>query len=409
MEMLLAAIINYDETCFVDDPGKKKVVVRRGSKHPERIMDSTKSNTSVMFSATGSGELLPPFIVCNSEHLYRTWIENGLKGARYRRNKSGWFRSKFDQALFEEWFYQIALPYLKRQEGERLIIGDNLASHLSFNVIQLCEEHNIKFYFLPANLTHLTQPLDVAVFRAIKISWRKKLETWKKKYKGSLPKEYFPNLLASALNSITNMKKNILSGFAATGIVPCDRQQVLKRLPNPHQIAENVDDPHVSKTSLINIFQQACSGEKLAVRKRKKIVVEPGKNVGPEDLIPNNDLPSTSKYNETPVVDKNRETEEITETEQTMETEETLETEEVDDPLVIENINQKRDSDHDVSDYESDSGESELASIENVQIEDFVEVCYKTNKNRKFYVGIIKSKDKKIKISCLRPNRKMQN
>lgn len=34
-----AAIINYDKTCFVDDPGKKKVVVKRSSKHPECVTD----------------------------------------------------------------------------------------------------------------------------------------------------------------------------------------------------------------------------------------------------------------------------------------------------------------------------------------------------------------------------------
>lgn len=186
-----AAIINYDETCFVDDPGKKKVVVRRGTKHPERVMDSTKTATSVMFSVSASGELLPPFVVYKSEHLYELWMHNGPKGTRYGRNKSGWF----DQPLFDEWFTNIALPYLRRQDGDRVVIGDNLASHLSFHVIQLCEENNIRFCFLPPNSTHLTQPLDVAVFRLIKTSWRQKLEKWKKKNKGSLPKQYFPSLL----------------------------------------------------------------------------------------------------------------------------------------------------------------------------------------------------------------------
>lgn len=204
-----------------------------------------------MFSVTGSGHLLPPFVVYKSEHLYRTWIENGLKGARYGRNKSGWF----DQPLFDDWFCQIALPYLNKQEGNRVIIGDNLASHLSFNVIQLCEEHHIKFCFLPANSTHLTQPLDVAIFRPIKASWRKKLEAWKNKYKRSLPKEYFPTILASALNSVKNMKENILSGFAATGIIPCNRENVLKRLPKPHQTAEDPDDTDIWKTCLIDMFQ----------------------------------------------------------------------------------------------------------------------------------------------------------
>ncbi|KAJ8917912.1 hypothetical protein NQ315_002605 [Exocentrus adspersus] len=37
------AIINYDETNLCDDPGRSKVLVRRGTKHPERCLDSSKS------------------------------------------------------------------------------------------------------------------------------------------------------------------------------------------------------------------------------------------------------------------------------------------------------------------------------------------------------------------------------
>lgn len=48
-------ILNYDETNMTDDPGKSKVITRRGCKHPERIMDSSKSSVSVMFSGTAAG------------------------------------------------------------------------------------------------------------------------------------------------------------------------------------------------------------------------------------------------------------------------------------------------------------------------------------------------------------------
>lgn len=35
-------IVNYDETNITDDPRRKKVVVRRGSCHTERIIDFSK-------------------------------------------------------------------------------------------------------------------------------------------------------------------------------------------------------------------------------------------------------------------------------------------------------------------------------------------------------------------------------
>ena len=65
-------ILNYDETNLTDDPGKQKVLCRRGSKRVERIMDSSKSSTSIIMAITASGLLLPPYVVYRSLHLYPT-------------------------------------------------------------------------------------------------------------------------------------------------------------------------------------------------------------------------------------------------------------------------------------------------------------------------------------------------
>ena len=71
------------------------------------------------------------------KHLYDTWTEGGINGAGYNRNQSGWF----DLAMFESWFNEILLPYTKKLDGLKVLICDNLSSHLSLNVIKLCQEH----------------------------------------------------------------------------------------------------------------------------------------------------------------------------------------------------------------------------------------------------------------------------
>ena len=73
----------------------------------------------------------------------------------------------------EDWFSSIVLPWAKKQTGTKLLLGDNLSSHLNETAIANCETHNIRFAFLPANMTHLTQPLDVCFFRPLKQPWRK--------------------------------------------------------------------------------------------------------------------------------------------------------------------------------------------------------------------------------------------
>lgn len=162
-------ILNYDETNMTDDPGKKQVIVRRGSRHPECIVDYSKSSTSVMFSGSASGTLLPPYVTYKATHLYDSWTENGPVGTVYNRSKSGWFTLE----IFEDWFQRVALSYFKQfdSDAKKVLIGDNLSSHISPHIIEECNKNNIKFVLLPPNSTHYTQPLDVAFFRPLKIKW----------------------------------------------------------------------------------------------------------------------------------------------------------------------------------------------------------------------------------------------
>lgn len=120
-------IVNYDETNLSDDPNRRKVITRRGTKYPERVMNSSKDSTSVMFSASAKGTILPPYDVYKSIHLYQSWTEGGPKGTRHNRTKSGWF----DAFCFDNWVSTVALLYLNKLEGKKILIGNYLASHLT--------------------------------------------------------------------------------------------------------------------------------------------------------------------------------------------------------------------------------------------------------------------------------------
>lgn len=276
-------IVNYDETNLCDDPGRKKVITRRGCKYPERVMDSTKASTSVMFSASGDGNILPPYVVYKAQHLYDSWREGGPTNSRYNRTKSGWF----DSFCFSDWVETVALPYLRRLDGVKYLIGDNLSSHLSLDTIKKCDESSVKFIFLPSNSTHITQPLDVAFFRPLKISWRATLEEWKNgpgRCEATIPKHKFPSLLKKVFE--TCKAENVISGFRKSGIVPLDRHQVLKMLPSPtptnaDKSTSNASEPIVE--TIDNCFKELLNrlrqNEVKPRKKRVKVRVEPEKSV----------------------------------------------------------------------------------------------------------------------------------
>jgi len=270
-------IVNYDETNLTDDPGRKVVVVKRGTKYPERVMNSSKSSTSLMYAAAADGTLLPPYVVYKAVNMHDLWTMGGPPKARYNRSPSGWF----DMDSFTDWFMKIALPYFRKLQGKKLLIGDNLSSHLSLAVIEECEKHDIAFVFLPANSTHLTQPLDVAFFRPMKISWRQILEKWKKgegRKKATVPKESFPTLLGKLQNAILiNSAKNVMAGFEKTGIFPLNRKKILDRLP---KVPEPVDEAvQVVDDSLVSLLKEMRYEEPKPSKRKKKLDVAPGKSV----------------------------------------------------------------------------------------------------------------------------------
>ncbi|CAH1984517.1 unnamed protein product [Acanthoscelides obtectus] len=215
---------------------EKKVICRRGTKYPEMIVNATKVSFSVMFCGNAVEETVPPYVIFRAEHLWSTWTENGPHGTRYNRTKSGWI----DSITFEDWFESHLLPILKKKDGRKGIIGNNLSSHINKNVLEACEANNISFICLPANATHILQPLDVAYFRPLKIKWRQVLLDWKNTPEGrrlpTVPKDQFHRLLKTAPDSMKETQSYLVNGFRKTGIYPQNVEEPLSRLPRQDRI-----------------------------------------------------------------------------------------------------------------------------------------------------------------------------
>ena len=64
-------IFNYDETNLSDDPGRKKLITKRGCRYPERIINSSKSCISIMFCGSASA-VFHPRIRFTKRRIYTT-------------------------------------------------------------------------------------------------------------------------------------------------------------------------------------------------------------------------------------------------------------------------------------------------------------------------------------------------
>ena len=296
-DVLPENIMNYDETNLADDPGMKKCVFKRGVKYPERVINYSKGNISLLFAGTASGELLPPYVVYKSTHLWDSWCKGGPPHTRYGRSVNGWMNLE----NFEEWFFTIVVPWARRREGKKVLIGDNLSSHLSFKVLSECLRLNISFVMLVPNSTDKCQPLDVAYFGPQKKVWRQMLDEHRTKYPSStgLNKATFPTLLKTLINRMDlKNEKNLKAGFKACGIYPFNPEAVLKKMPAEESTCTgNVNDTTECQSpptrfispALLEYLQQfrydPDRRKEGPAAKKKKISLEPGKSISAEDLL----------------------------------------------------------------------------------------------------------------------------
>lgn len=272
-------VYNYDETNITDDPGSKKVLVPRGTKRVERVQEHSRTSISIMVCGSANGDLLPPMVVYKAQHLYENWSKGGPAGTIYQVTPSGWF----DMNTFEQWFFDVLIPHINAKstpEQTKVVIGDNLASHFSPRVVEAAEENNIYMTPLPANSTHLMQPLDVSFFAPMKRKWREILDSWRKecRRKGSIPKEHFPRLLNRLWSHIENTSAtNLQSGFRATGLSPFNPERVLAKIPGAKPDSERVLD-----SSLLEFLQEARGYSKEptnSLKRGKKVSAKPGQQM----------------------------------------------------------------------------------------------------------------------------------
>ncbi|CAG4980737.1 unnamed protein product [Parnassius apollo] len=192
--------------------------------------------------------------------------------------------------------------FFENKEGKKILIGDNLSSHLSVDLIKFCKERNIHFVFLPANSTHITQPLDLAFFRPMKLAWRQLLDKWKNtdgRMLTSVPKGCFPRLLKLLIGQLKpNSEKNIKAGFRKAGIIPLNANEVLSRLPTLNQEADTNKNA-VDESFLKILKEMRFSTMKIREPKcKKKLEVVSGRSVCGNDveMMPEEEIPKIWKF-----------------------------------------------------------------------------------------------------------------
>ena len=138
-------IFNYDETNLSDDPGTKRCLYKRGVKYSDRVRDSSKLSTSIMFCGADDGTMLP------AHTLFISQSTRGQRKPKVVLQILDTIATIADASIctaLQIGLKQYSTVFVRNASqlpGRKVVIGDNLKSHFSEQVLRLAKDNNISF------------------------------------------------------------------------------------------------------------------------------------------------------------------------------------------------------------------------------------------------------------------------
>ncbi|RHY63004.1 hypothetical protein DYB30_010998, partial [Aphanomyces astaci] len=159
---------NMDETNFSHTKTSKKVVVHRSAKAVYAEESSAPSHVTIVACVAADGtKVLPMFILPGEKVSTDTYDK--LTIPVLATSEKGWTNS----FICRKWLSTLDAKIPASTIRPILLILDGCSSHYSEYIYPEATALNILLQFLPANATHLFQPLDVSIFRPFKQAVRK--------------------------------------------------------------------------------------------------------------------------------------------------------------------------------------------------------------------------------------------
>ena len=237
-------IYNADETFLPLNETKEKAVTLKNSKCVFSQSLGTTEHITLLCGGSASGSALPPMIIYPKSFPGGQYKFGGPDDAVYA-SESGWV----DSELFIEWMKRIFLRYAVPERPVLLLI-DGHKSHLTLECIDLARENQVILLCLPPHTTHALQPLDVAVFKALKAHFSRALRVCcftKKNFMVS--KRDFARIVKEPFEFAFSMV-NLKSGFSKCGIFPFNRNAVSSEKMAPSTIYQKPSEESSSNVSV---------------------------------------------------------------------------------------------------------------------------------------------------------------
>ena len=176
----------------------------------------------------GDGTAIKPLVIFKGESIQTSWIPEEMdKDWSWSYNTKGWTCD----AISEDWI-QIdfeSATAAKANGATRFLIVDGHGSHVTAPFIRFCMDHNIEVLLLPPHSSHLTQPLDVAIFSPLKSKMSGELDKILRYGYSNIKKFEWANCYRIARPHAMKAS-NIQSAWNGAGLIPFNPQKIIRHL-----------------------------------------------------------------------------------------------------------------------------------------------------------------------------------
>lgn len=218
-------VFNMDEKGFVLTPSNEVVLVPRADKAVyNRSKNDEKECVSSLLGGNAAGKMTPPMMIHSYKRMPSAILATNPAKWSVGISDSGWQT----QQTFHDYMVNIFYRWLLEEKIQLPVILfiDGHKSHVSLTLSDFCAEHKIELIALFPNSTHLTQPMDVRVFKPLNTSWSKQAKDWRvdNQYARIEKKDVAP-ILEKSINAI-NYSELLRKAFRKSGIYPFDAANI---------------------------------------------------------------------------------------------------------------------------------------------------------------------------------------
>ena len=138
-----------------------------------------------------------------------------------------------------------------------ILVIDGFRGHLGLAISEYCDQNGIQLLLLRANMTHITQPLDVNIFGPVKSHTRALIHRWHSDNPGKTLNKFshITEIARPAFEAALSKKETIIKAFEKTGIFPFNPAAANREKLKPGTIFQqgdsHVDNPVISTVDLL--------------------------------------------------------------------------------------------------------------------------------------------------------------